>query len=280
MDNKIDWRTFAEAVVMILGAAWLGYSATSSFPITGIWKAVGIAAGLIFFLGSILLHFMDLQTTLNDIRPKIDVSGDPVPHDVGMGHPQRDGGFKTIAISNMAAIAFANKPKHRTDRNHANGVRAEITYLDKNRNILIGPIDGRWGQTDQPSEIKRSETPRIESVNFPNNGAKRTLDFLMKYPEDDYCYAFNNKSYNYGYLFQNPSYEIKNKNFIVQIRLLGSYIPDKSWELEVVTKGKNDTYKIRYGEKWQKTENSQATKQVISERQVKIKSLKPPKLST
>jgi hypothetical protein len=180
----------------------------------------------------------------------------------------------------MAAVVFANKPKHGTNKNHAKGVRAEITYLDKNHNILIGPIEGRWGQTDQPSEIKRSETLKIESVNFPNNGAKRTLDFLIKYPEDDYCYAFNNESYNYGYLVQNPSYEIKNKNFIVQIRILGSYIPNKIWEFEVITKGKDDTYKIRYGEKWQKTEQSRATKQVDSETQLKIKSLKPPKLST
>jgi len=59
---------------MVISAAWLGYSSMSTFPITGIWKSIGIIAGVIFFLGAILLHFIDMQKKIYEYEnPKPNV---------------------------------------------------------------------------------------------------------------------------------------------------------------------------------------------------------------
>jgi hypothetical protein len=205
-------------------------------------------------------QIVGLRSALEARTPEIDVAGAPTTHDVAMWGRARDGSVVVHAVSNMAAVPFANNPRHRTDQNHANSVRAEITYLSPNKRILVGPIQGRWGETDQPTEIRRGDRSKIDSVNLLNNGASRSLDLLIKYPEDPFCYAYNNDSYAHPNTFLNPAFLIRAKRFFVQIRLKGPFISDRTWELEVVTKGRGDTYKIRYGGRWRRTENSGATK--------------------
>jgi hypothetical protein len=263
-----SFRAFGAVFSMIISAVSQALNIFSIWP-QAKWNVVAIVS-FVMFCVFVWLMIRNLESQLNSKIPKIDIFGDPIPHDVGMGHTTKDGNFEVAGISNMAAALFSNNPKPITDQNSAKGVRAEITYLDKSRKILLGPIQGRWGQTSQPSEIKKYEGPLIESVDFPNNGAMRSLDFLIKYPEDDYCYAFNNDSYDFPYLFQNPLYIIKQKAFIVNIRLKGPFISENPFEFEVITKGKNDTYMIRKRDgEWQKLLNSQATKSVSPQKNQK-----------
>jgi hypothetical protein len=262
-DGGTDWGQLATEwgtlISLLITALSLGLDSFALLPQIR-WSVVALLSFVIFcFL--VWRWISGLNSELNNRTPKIGVHGDPISHDVRMGYTKPDGVFEEIAVSNMAAVLFSNNPQPRTDKNHATSIRAEITYLNDNRKVLFGPIQGRWGQTFQPSEIKRSQGPLIESVDFPNNGAVRSLDFLIKYPEDDYCYAFNNDSYDFGYLFQNPAYVIKSRKFIIQIRLKGPFISDEPFEFDVITKGKNDTYKIRKRDgEWQKMTDSRATK--------------------
>jgi len=159
----------------------------------------------------------------------------------------------------MAHIGFSNNPKDRTDKNSPEKVRAEITFYDENNQKIFGAIQGRWGQTDQPTHIRREETRKIESIDFPNHGAVRYVDLFMKYPEDDYCYGYNNESYDFAN-YQNPAFVIPLKRFFVVVKLFGAYLPDKEWTFEAETNGRGDTFKIRkIGDKWQKKENSVST---------------------
>lgn len=247
-------------VILVAAACWgipQAIGLTSNPPTLGAWKTVGTTVALVLCFGSLISQILELQNVLYDKTPNIDLFGEPTPQDVNL-YDERFIPSAPFATSNMACVIFANNPKHRTENNNAKSVLAEIAFLDFQRNVLLDHIQARWSETFQPSEISRGQWSTIESVELPNNGAKRSMVVLIKYPEDDYCYAFSNASYNFP-LFENPDYVIKANHFIVQVRLKASYISDKLWEFEVETDGKGDTYKIRHGTEWQKTENSKAT---------------------
>jgi len=200
-----------------------------------------------------------LADELNSVIPNIQLGNEIDIRDVWMIYTIST--EVTFPLSCMASAPFANNPKFPNLHNDIEKARAEITYLDENKTPLFKPITGRWGGL-QPSEIAGSDKRILESTDFPNTGAVRWLDLLLKYPEDEYCYAYNNDSYSYArQFFQHPDYQISSKRFFIQVRLKGAHIPDDIWELEVITKGKGDTFQIRKtGEKWQPKVKSQATK--------------------
>ena len=201
----------------------------------------------------------ELDETLYSVTPNIQLQDEISIRDVWMVWTIST--EVTFPLSCMASAPFANNPKFPNQHNDVAKARAEITYLDENRKPLFKPITGRWGGL-QPSEIAGSDKRILESTDFPNTGSVRWLDLLLKYPEDEYCYAYNNDSYAYArQFFQHPEHQISRKRFFVQVRLKGAHIPDDIWELEVITKGKGDTFQIRkVGEEWQPKVKSQATK--------------------
>lgn len=278
MDTKYGWRNVVQAIMTLVGTVVFAYSFAGDYfdlPNFGEeYKIYGIVFAILVFLSAILWHFMDLQAALGDRIPKIDIRKFPILDDVqmDMNITEQKGVFHITGISHMAHISFANNPKNRTDKNSPDNVRAEITFLDINRNPLF-TIDGRWSHTDQPSEIRRGQSTTIESTNFPNNGAPRTLDLLIKYPEDEYCYGYNNASYGAPY-YLHPFYEIKEKMFLIQILLKGAYIPNSCmWEFEINTKGKGDLFSIKYRNKWMKTRRSEAQK-ILSKKKLQVKKTK------
>ena len=218
--------------------------------------------GFVLFCILVFIHIYSLNNVIHSKTPNIDIFENIVTEDINTWHSEIIDGQELIfvtSIFNMANIPFSNKPKYPTDKNNVDNVRAEITYLDENKKPLFPAIQGRWGSTYQPSEINLAESNKIESINFPNNGAVRWLNLLMKYPEDKYCYGYNNDSYHYP-LFINPYYIIKKYRFFIKVSLLGAFIYKKEWVFEVITKGLNDTFKIKYGEIWYETKNSKASK--------------------
>jgi len=205
-----------------------------------------------------------LDNELSSFAPEIQATGLFAVHDVSIGHYLPDGRRVTSHVTNLASALFVNKPRFPNQNNNAKNIRAEIDFLDENRTAVLVSIQGRW-QGKEPSEINSGDKTILESTNFPNNGAPRWLDLIMKYPEDEYCYAYSNDSYGQDY-FQHPNHLIEAKRFFIHVRLLGEYMPGNLFEFEVETKGIGDTFQIRRnGEEWKRDRNSQAKKIIPQE---------------
>ena len=262
MDTKYSKKSFVEALMIVLGVAYAGvltaFTLTTNPPNLGAWKDVGIPIAIILVVAGILLHFMDLQTALENKIPDIDVIDSPIVlNDITMRMTIQDSGiaYNVVGVSHMAHIVLSNNPKIRTDKNSPEKVRALITYLYTDKHPIAPSIQGRWSETYQPSQLASGQRMVIESVDFPNNGAERMLDILMKYPEDPYCYGYNNTSYDYPY-YANPKLEIQQSRFFVKVELIGSYLPSRTWMFEVFTNGVGDTFSIRHKGNWIKAETS------------------------
>jgi hypothetical protein len=203
-----------------------------------------------------------LDKKLNSISPNIQLIGQPIVLDdvrMDMNIMENSEIFHVTGVSHMAHVVFVNNPEYITDKNSVTGVRAEITYLDKDKKILF-TTQGRWSNSDQPPEIStRGKQVTIESVDFPNNGAHRMLDLLIKYPEDNYVYGYNNDSYDRPY-YLHPMLEIKEERFFVQVLLKGAYLPKNVYEFEVFTRGRDDTFEIMNGGKWIRAKSTMAQK--------------------
>ena len=200
----------------------------------------------------------NLDDQLNSTTPNIQIAGKLTLYNVNIGHRDSNGMYVLSHITNVASVPFSNNPISHNRNNNAKNIRAEIEYLDENKTAVLASVQGRW-EGIEPGEINSADKSILESTNFPNNNARRVLNLIMKYPEDEYCYAYTNESYGHGY-FLNPNQIIEAQRFFIQVRLRGEYIPDNLFEFEVTTKGKGDIFQIRQGETWIKIENSRATK--------------------
>lgn len=95
--------------------------------------------------------------------------------------------------SYFAAVVFRNAPKNGTERNHANNVWATLTYYDKKRKLLIGPIDGRWSGSEHPITPKDKQVLLRRRIR--SDGSNETLDVAMKPYGQEKWYAYNNDNY-------------------------------------------------------------------------------------
>ncbi len=243
-----NWRVAGAIMGMIISALSQGLNIFSLWP-QAPWGVFAFVSFLVF-CAFVWLLIRNLLKELSSKTPNIDVSSAPIINDVQMNFvgPSEDGSGKPaqfLSISNMAHIQFANNPKPITDSNSAKDVRAEITFYDIHRNVLLGPIEGRWGETEHPTRMEKGEQKQIESIDFPNNGAKRHINLIIKYPEDEFCYAYNNESYLYKD-FQKTDFIIKSTKFIASIVLKGAYIPSTPWEFVIETRGFKDSFRISY----------------------------------
>lgn len=285
MDTRFGWRNIGKVFILLGSIVISVYSILGdafNLPVLpdelNVWV---LPIGIMLFLIVILWHFMDLQLALTDRRPNIILEQDPIPYDVLAGK-QQDTIFSPTSAFNFVSISFSNRPKTRTNQNHAQKLRAEITFLDENNKPLFDTIQGRWSQMEHAPKVSKSQIEEIESITLPNNGGARSVDLLIKYPEDEFCFAYNNTAYNYQF-FTNPNLQIKKKRFFVRLVLMAEYMINKTWEFEVITNGIGDTFKIRKkgSTKWLKTENSQATKTLESQvKKVQKKKSSPKKTSS
>jgi len=279
VETKFGWRKAGQAIMTIVSFAFFSYSFAGdyfNFPNFGEeFRFYGGVLAVFVFIATILWHFMDLQTVIDNRTPNIGVVGIPVLDDVqmDMNVKEKNEIFHITGISHMAHVGFANNPKVCTDKNSPTDIRAEITYLNVNKKQLF-TIQGRWSHTDQPSEIRRGQHTTIESTNFPNNGAVRTLDLLIKYPDSSF-FGYNNDSYNFPY-YLHPSYEIKETKFLIHVKLKGAYIP-KIWEFEVSASDNNDgTFFIKHGQQIAKSKSTMA-KRIVNKIKVLAKEQKTKK---
>jgi len=140
-------------------------------------------------------------------------------------------------------IKFRNNPVVRDIQATAREVVAEITYYDDKRTQLVGPIYGRWGDTEQPVDRSPFASTRdLAMVDFEFNGLPHELDLIMKYSEDESCYAFDNDScLTPGW--RKPQFLLENRAIDIKVHLVGTDV-ERTWWLRASHNGKESAIEV------------------------------------
>ena len=137
---------------------------------------------------------------------------------------------------------FANNPKRRTPENTANNVSAKITYYNSEDHPMIddtffGSFYGRWSDSDEPKTS--NDTVRLINTNILSNGTPRKLDLFMKFPDDEFCYAYNNDSYFFEN-WRHVNYKLTGDLFYIKVELIGERVNEHFWfTVHTENKGKH-----------------------------------------
>lgn len=211
---------------VILAALSLGaelalnlFGSNSNFVL--LWLAIA------FLFVQVVILYVELEGIKN-VRPNLEVFGMPY----GDTRPlvqQRPGDQPTITDINCFHLSFANNPKNRVEQATARKVFAQLTYYGPSRKKLVGPINGRWGDTEQPGTRSLFSPNRdLLSVDFESSGLSHELNLAIKHPQEKTIYAFNNDSYPYPG-WRNPAFAIKSNKIVIRVRLSGENVDDKDW---------------------------------------------------
>ena len=133
---------------------------------------------------------------------------------------------------------FANDPES-SEGCDAHNVCAYIEYYDKRgSNIIVPSLEGRWAHTSQPgtNNYKPIETSEIT---MPANGKPRPLDIVMKYDEDEECYAHSNDTPSKAPSdFRDKDRVLGIGEYDLKVRIRGSNNVDETYWFHLVNQGK------------------------------------------
>lgn len=199
--------------------------------------ALWLAVLLLFLQVGIL--FFDSERVKN-IRPKIE------PYEIPFADMRpmiQTKGKKTQMVGPLIFfhMRFSNNPVMRVEQATARKVFAQISYYNDSKRRLVGPIFGRWGDTEQPGTRSPFDPNRdLLSVDLESSGLPRELNLALKYPDENVIYAFNNDSYVYSG-WKNPSFILKEKQVFIHVRLSGENVDDSDLWILLENKGKSLT---------------------------------------
>ena len=221
--------------MFIAAGSWILDIAEVPFVVD--WRWATLFAMMLFFI-LVWWHIWILDRALNSNTPHIVVTrkeGIPNPFanepEMQYNRPTQfteSGRLSQRKKSKMVHVLFSNEPEKPTKLNDAIKVRAELTYYDTMDKRLLGPINGRWGDSKEPGQLTPDQRMEILFMNFPSNGAECNLDVAMRYPDDQECYAYNNESYFApNGSFKKPEYKLEGEKFYVRIVLKGAIFKEK-----------------------------------------------------
>jgi hypothetical protein len=245
------WAT--EILMAIISAGSLYLDVKGLYPKVD-WQWIAIGAMLVFIFTA-FRHIILLEGDLLSKIPKISIAIPPYLEDVQMnsGKPiivSSKGETVNRNISKFLKIAFANTPKHNTEKNHAKRITAKLTYRDKKGNILVGPIYARWSLSDQPKNA--DDLKRLIFYELDSSGKIEPIDVAFKIYSEDICYAYNNDSYFHPDL-KNPEFELKSNVIDVKIELSGERVNRKRiYKFRFYNDGKNVPIRIEERKSWLK----------------------------
>jgi len=225
----------------VLTALWTAI--TFSLEVGGITSNINFRLltfiGFFLFVIIVWANIVTLNNQLEDKKPKVDIyhnppEDNPFINDVFMKHERGtdihtpSGSYLRTGKTRMGHIRFSNNPKYPNEYNHALKVSAKLSFFDMDENLLITPFYGRWGDTDQPGGKTPSERVDLLSVDLLSNGIPKSVDLVMKYPDDKECFAYSNESYNYED-FRNPKFKIEKDKFLIKVELEGIRVSQTHW---------------------------------------------------
>lgn len=147
---------------------------------------------------------------------------------------------------NFFHIKLANNPSVRTEQATARKVFAKLTYYNEAGRKLLGPIIGRWGDTDQPgTRSPFTPTRDLQAVEIESSGLPRELDLALRHPQTNSIYAFNNDSY-FVEDWRKPDFIINEATIYIQVELSGENADDT--ELWMLLENSTDSQNIRLTE--------------------------------
>lgn len=136
-------------------------------------------------------------------------------------------------------ILFANDPDKGQPANKALDVRAEIKFYDAtSKQPIFTEIEGRWSDTERPGTegFKPISSNRVV---MPPNGQPFLLDIIMKYDEDEECYAHNNESpHRTAGDFRDRERVLVAGEYDVEVWIRGSNVDESFW-FHLVNQGKD-----------------------------------------
>ena len=136
------------------------------------------------------------------------------------------GQYSAMEYGMFFKAVFANNPKRRTHENTANNVSAKLTFYDVDERLLIGPIFGRWSDSDEPKTS--TDIPKLINAQILSNGTPLKLDLFMKFPEDEFCYAYNNDSYFFDN-WRHVNHKLSAERFYIHVELVGERVEKEFW---------------------------------------------------
>ncbi len=218
MDEKVRNILFAggEVMIAVFTALNLGIGIWNNAPKYD-WKISALLGFVAFFL-LVVWHISIQNSELKSTTPNIQIDGNPYPHDARI---------KNGAIIHISNVPFSNNPKFLTPYNSVNVVLANIEYIDEQGKVLFKLKPGRWTDTKFPCDLSDREHHAIQHIDFPNTGVIRWLELLVKYPEDEFCYGFNNASIRINKFWLNLDFIIAAKRFFIRVELRGNYLKKK-----------------------------------------------------
>lgn len=238
-------------MVMNIFTATNVYSTVTGHPFINIpvWIWVSLLIAGLLFMPFFAYH--RIRTKLNDILkvvPNIELYGSPyVDARPIYSYPSTKvaGQFSVIGTPFFAHIIFCNNPRVRSIETTAKSINAKITFFDDEEKQVLGPIFGRWEGTPQPATLPPFAPIRdLLKIDLEPTGLPRELDIALKYPDDEFCYAFNNKSCISSRDWRMPAFMLKGHSFYIKVRLVGIPMLDETWWFKLSNLGKGDGLKI------------------------------------
>ncbi len=101
----------------------------------------------------------------------------------------------------------------------------EVTFYDaSDGEVLLGPLRGRWRESDPPPELSPYKThPTADAIDLaPNESIPHELDVAMKYPEEEECFAYNNANYWTANWSKLPAHRLNAEEMRVRVAITGS----------------------------------------------------------
>jgi hypothetical protein len=134
------------------------------------------------------------------------------------------------AVSFMT-VRFVNQPQGPFPNSVARDVRVKLRFFEPvPGGRLLLAIDGRWGDSDQPSirDWRQSRTDLLR-MGFGIE-EERSLDVAFRDDQTGEFYAFNNENCHYP-LMKKPEHLLVGQHFMVRISLLGPWV-DETFEFQ------------------------------------------------
>jgi len=215
---------------MLLTSAFWIFDIADVPPLFADWRW----AALVCFLIYSALMWWQLWTYREEIYasiPNIEIVECEIIPNVGMRRTRSSqvspsGQYSAMEYGTFFNAVFANNPRRRTSENTANNVSARITYYDVDEQLLVGPIFGRWSDSDEPKTS--IDIPRLINASILSNGTPRKLDLFMKFQDDEFCYAYNNDSYFFEN-WRHVNYKLTAETFLIHVELIGERVEKDFW---------------------------------------------------
>ncbi len=126
-------------------------------------------------------------------------------------------------LADVLCMRLINAPESTAESAIAKGVRAHFLCKGPGASGLPS-LDARWSDSPQPPSIPLGETPAL-AVNLGINEG-RQINLVVKEPEDEHCYLFNNDSYQYPRR-QNPAWRMEPGEYRVVVDVSGVEVRER-----------------------------------------------------